>query len=117
SWRTSRGRSAPVATPSPPRRRLPQLEPIALRVGGPAETAVWPVVDAFIDVRACPAELRQHRVQILHPVVDHVCAREVVGLSCERRPDGGARLAPRESVATPGRVYFDAEVVAVPCAQ
>src|SRR5262249_53245582 len=71
-----------------------KLETVALRIARPAEATVRVILDAILDLRPGGAKLRQHRVEILHPVVDH--ERGLPGTKVSRvgrkgRPDG--RLA------------------------
>ena len=102
------------------RRRLPELEAVALRVGPPAEsTDAVHGLDIVVDVDAAGSQLAEHRVEVAHPEVDHpglLGAPEVVGIGRERRPDGRPLGLP------PGRIGLlavgvDAEVLLVPASQ
>ena len=68
---------------------LPQLDPIALRIGDPAEsTDTLHFLGLFRHVRSLGAQLREHRIQVTDAKVEHglLGARpEVVGLGLERR--------------------------------
>jgi len=68
---------------------LPQLDPVALGIGDPAEsTYTLHVLRLSSYVRSLGAQLSEHRVQITDPEVDHDLLRtgpEVVGLGRERR--------------------------------
>src|SRR5438034_10707159 len=69
--------------------RLPQLYPIALRIGDPAEsTDTLHVLSLLGHVRSLGAQLREHRIQIADTEVEHGllgAGAEVLGLGLERR--------------------------------
>src|SRR5437588_496401 len=51
---------------------LPQLDPVVLRIGDPAEPAdTLHVLRLFGHVRSLGAQLREHRIQIADPEVEH----------------------------------------------
>src|SRR5947208_1468779 len=92
--------------------RLPELDPVALRIERPAEAAVLGIVDLLVDGDAGAAELREHGVEIADAVVHHAWLVEVLGRGGKDRP---GRVA--EHRAAVRRIDVDAEVVAVPVAQ
>jgi multicomponent Na+:H+ antiporter subunit D len=68
---------------------LPQLDPVALGIGDPAEPAdALQVMRLFSHVRSLGAQLREHRIQVADPEVEHGLlgtGPEVAGLGLERR--------------------------------
>src|SRR3990172_3282225 len=71
-------------------RRLPQLDPIPLRIRDPPEATVLGVLDLRIGLDSFVAEGREHAVEVLHPVIDHerrAAPAEVRRLRGEDRPD------------------------------
>src|SRR6516162_7892840 len=68
---------------------LPQLDPIALRIGDPAEPAdTLHALRLVGHVRSLGAQLREHRVQVADPEVEHGllgAGPEVAGIGLERR--------------------------------
>jgi hypothetical protein len=68
---------------------LPELDPIAVGIGDPAEsTDSFHVLRLFSHVRSRGAKLREHRTQVAEPEVEHGLlgtGPEVVGLGLERR--------------------------------
>jgi hypothetical protein len=52
--------------------RLPQLDPVALGIGDPAEPAdTLHVLRLLSHVRSLGAQLREHRIQVADPEVEH----------------------------------------------
>src|SRR5437870_10996252 len=71
--------------------RLPELDPVPLRVRDPSETAVWGVLDLPIDGNSFSAKAREQAVQILHAIVDHegrAVLAEVLRVAGKDRPNG-----------------------------
>jgi hypothetical protein len=68
---------------------LPQLDPIALRIGDPAEPAdALHALRFFGHLRSLGTQLREHRIQVADPEVEHRllgAGAEVVGFGLERR--------------------------------
>src|SRR5215831_19154764 len=68
---------------------LPQLDPIALGIGDPAEPAdTLHFLRFLIHVRSLAAQLRKHRIQVADPEVEHGllgAGPEVAGPGLERR--------------------------------
>src|SRR5580658_5184459 len=96
---------------------LPQLDPVALGIGDPAEAAdTLHVLRLLSYVRSLSAQLREHRIQVTDPEVEHGllgAGPEVTGLGLERREHrrpGG--LAPQAVL-----VGVQAQAIAVPRAQ
>src|SRR6478736_6805294 len=80
------------------RRRLPQLDAIAVRIHDPAELAILAFVDLRIDLHASATQCRKQRMQIIDTEIHHerlVARLEVVRVLRERHPERGSR---------PGRV-------------
>src|SRR5215470_17501726 len=75
---------------------LPQLDPIALRIGDPAgSTDTLHVLSLLGHVRSLGAQLREHRVQVADTEVEHGllgAGAEVLGLGLERREHRSPRL-------------------------
>ena len=96
---------------------LPQLDPIALRIGDPAEPADTLHVLRFVGhVRSHGAQLRDHRIQVADPEVEHGllgAGPEVAGLRFERREHR------RPGSLTPQAVLIrvQAQAIAIPRAQ
>ena len=96
---------------------LPQLDPIALGIGDPAEsTDTLHVLRLLGHVRSLGAQLREHRIQVADPEVEHGllgAGPEVVGLGLERREHR------RPGFLTPQAVLIgvQAQAIAIPRAQ
>jgi AcrR family transcriptional regulator len=93
---------------------LPELDPVALRVDDPAESAhALEVLHLGRDLGPVTAQLGQHGVQVADPEVEHGLLggrAEVVGVGRERRERGDARLRMPDAVL----VGVEAEGLAVP---
>src|SRR3954471_10136712 len=97
--------------------RLPQLEPMALRIGDPAEsTDTLHLLNVWGHVRSLGAQLREHRIEVADPEVEHgllVAGAEVVGLGLERREDRQPGSLTPQAVL----IGVQAEAIAIPRAQ
>src|SRR5438034_7349494 len=72
-----------------PLRRLPELDPVPVRVRDPPELAVWGVLDLRVDLDPFLAEGGKHLLQVPHAIVDHEARPpfpEVRRVSREDRP-------------------------------
>jgi hypothetical protein len=96
---------------------LPELDPIALGIGDPAEsTDVLYVLRLLSDVRFLGAQLCEHRVQVADPKVDHYLlgtGPEVVGLGLERREHRWAGFLMPQAVL----IGVQAQAIAIPRGQ
>src|SRR5450432_366309 len=96
---------------------LPQLDPIARGISDPAEPAdTLHVLRLFSYVRSLGAQLREHRIQVADPEVEHGllgAGPEVAGLGLERREHR------RPGFLTPQAVLLgvQAQAIAIPRAQ
>ena len=96
---------------------LPQLDPVALRIGDPAEPAdTLHVLRLAGHVRSLGAQLREHRIQVADPEVEHGllgAGPEVAGPGLERREYR------RPGSLTPQAVLIgvQAQAIAIPRAQ
>src|SRR5580693_9063082 len=96
---------------------LPQLDAIALGIGDPAEPAdALHVLRLLSHVRSLGAQLREHRIQVADPEVEHGllgAGPEVAGLGLERSEYR------RPALLTPQAVLIgvQAQAIAVPRAQ
>jgi len=72
------------------RDRLPELEAVSLRIGGPAEAAEFLLRDLLVDLDTGVAQLSEHRIEVVDAEVDHhlLLERPVAGVAREERPDG-----------------------------
>ena len=52
-------------------RRLPELEPVSLRIDRPAEASELQLLDLLVDLGARGAQLGKHGVEVVNAVVDH----------------------------------------------
>src|SRR5262249_9139734 len=78
-------------------RRLPTLDPVAVRIRDPAEPAELRAFDPIVHHAALRPEDGDHRIQVVDAVVDHersLAGTEVFGTVGEDAPHE-ARLAPR----------------------
>src|ERR1700729_2742961 len=96
---------------------LPQFDPIALEIGDPAEsTDTLHVLRLFSHVCSLGAQLREHRVQVADPEVEHGllgAGPEVVGLGLERREHRQPGLLTPQAVL----IGVQAQAIAIPRAQ
>src|SRR5262245_37544312 len=96
---------------------LPELDPIALGIGDPAEsTDTLHVLRLLSHIRTLGAQLREHRVQVADSEVEHGllgAGREVVGLGLEGREDRQPGFLTPEAVL----ISVEAQAVAIPRAQ
>src|SRR6266852_509751 len=58
-------------------RRLPELEPVALRIANPSEPAVLQILHLLRDLHMFPAKISKSPVEIFHSVVYHDCFRRL----------------------------------------
>ena len=102
--------------PSSRAERLPELDPVALRIGGPAEAAELVLLDLLVDLHARGTKLVEHGVEVADREVGHVLLLRgpVVGVRLERRPHGVSALG---DDGVPLLVDRDAEMSAVPLAE
>src|SRR4051812_4312494 len=98
-------------------RGLPELDAIAVGIGNPAESTDTLHLLRFLGhARALGAQLREHRVQVANPEVEHrlLSARpEVVGLGLERREHRRAGCLVPQAVL----IGVQSQAIAVPRAQ
>ena len=96
---------------------LPQLDPIALRIGDPAESADTLHVLRFLGhVRSLGGQLREHRIQVADPEVEHGllgAGPEVAGPGLERREHRQAGSLTPQAVL----IGVQAQAIAIPRAQ
>src|SRR2546422_10181121 len=102
--------------------RLPQLDPVALRIGDPSEPTVGVLVALVVDGHALSGQLPEHAIEVVNPVVDHAGRREVARLGRKERPHraphalGPCLLTPLEH--RPALLlYRNSEVLAIPLAE
>src|SRR5262249_48321071 len=93
---------------------LPQLDPVALRIGDPAEPADTLHVLRFPGhVRSLGAQLREHRIQVTDPEVEHGllgAGPEIPGLGLERRE----YRRPGSLMPHAGLIGVQAQAIAIP---
>src|SRR5260221_2724916 len=95
-------RSAPEVSRSIPHRRpgssrLPEFKAIAFRVSRPTEAAIVIIFDPIVNLHARRAKLRQHRIEVFHPIVDHqrrAARAKILRIEGKSRPNG---LLPRRA--------------------
>src|SRR5580698_4402312 len=96
---------------------LPQLDPIALGIGDPAEsTDALHVLRLFSHVRSPGAQLREHRIQIADPEVEHGllgAGPEVLGPGLESREHRWPGSLTPQAVL----IGVQAQAIAIPRAQ
>src|SRR2546427_7179295 len=102
--------------------RLPQLDPVALRIGDPSDPTVRVLVSLVVDGHALSGQLPEHAIEVVNPVVDHAGRREVARLGRKERPHRAPHaLGPRELTPLEHRPALlldgDSEVLAIPLAQ
>src|SRR5215469_6088937 len=93
---------------------LPELDPVALGIGDPAEPAdAFHVLRFFGHVRSLGAQLREHGVQVADPEVEHGllgAGPEVPGFGLECREHRRPASLPPQAVV----VGVQAQAIAVP---
>src|SRR5919204_5003737 len=103
----------------PALRRLPELEAIPFGVGSPAETTVRRLLDPLVGGDAGSAQLREHRVEVAHAVVQHdplFGRAEVLVVRKRDVPDGDVAGLGGEDRAAEG-TQLEAQLLCIPGAQ
>src|SRR5450432_3622085 len=81
----------PARAQGTPSGGLPELDPVALRIGDPAEPAdALHFLRLLRHVGSVGPQLREHRVEVAYPEVEHgllAAGPEVVGVGLEGRED------------------------------
>src|SRR5207253_9281573 len=80
------------------RRRLPELDLVAVRIDEPAEASVLVLLDLADDLGAAEMHLTERTVEIVDDEIEHEFAlrrREVIGVCRKRAPDGEAASGKR----------------------
>src|ERR1041385_5914693 len=82
-----------IAHPSLSRRRLPQLDSIALGIHDPAELPVLRVLHFLVHPHALGSQRREQPVEVMHAIVDHErrrAGRQGLRVRGKQRPRGRA---------------------------